>query len=93
MRRVHGQLAVAAGCQEWADEMRFAALTVPKQSPACPSISFLAINHGPSAEQMARVGGRGVTAQVSESSATPERLCPQSFLQHTINSLKVQSPC
>ena len=77
MRRVHGQLAVAAGCQEWADEMRFAALQVPKQSPACPSISFLAINHGPSAEQMARVGGRGA-AQVSESSATPERLRPQS---------------
>jgi hypothetical protein len=59
MRKVHGHLAVAGGCQEWAEEMRFAALEVPKQSPACPSISFLAINHGPSAEQKARVGGGG----------------------------------
>lgn len=66
MRRVHGQLAVAAGCQEWAEEMRFAALQVPKQSPACPTISFLAINHRPSAEQKARVEGRGSGASIGE---------------------------
>lgn len=66
MRRVHGQLAVATGCQEWAEEMRFAALEVPKQSPACPSISFLAINHGPSTEQKARVEGRGSGAGIGE---------------------------
>jgi hypothetical protein len=74
MRKVHGLLAVTGGCQEWAEEMRFAALQVPKQSPACPSISFLAINHGPSAEQEARVGVGA--AQLSESSAIPERLRP-----------------
>jgi hypothetical protein len=56
MRRAHGQLTVATGCQEWAEKMRFAPLQLPEQSPACPSISFLAINHGPSAEQKA--GGR-----------------------------------
>ena len=37
------------------EEMRFAARQVPKQSPACPSISLLAINHGPSAELKARI--------------------------------------
>lgn len=70
MRRVHEQLNVAAGCQERAEKMRFAPFQVPKQSRACPSISFLAINRGPSAEQRAWEGG----GRYRKVSATTERL-------------------